>query len=259
MCMILWASDCHLKYKLVVAANRDEFYNRPTLPADYWPDHPRILAGKDIKHGGTWMGITTTGRFATLTNYRDPSNYDPQALSRGHLVQGYLENDLSPASYLKNLSNGKEEYNGFNLLTGTFDNLYYFSNQEKIIHKVEKGFHGMSNSLLDVPWPKVARGIKALEGCLQSREVNVESLFALMADRTQPPDHELPQTGVSLELERQLAPAFVKMQDYGTRSTTVILVDHSNYVQFRERSFKPGQPNTWTEICYDFKVEAYGK
>ncbi len=259
MCMVLWASDCHPQYKLVLAANRDEYYNRPTLAADYWPDHPRILAGKDMKHGGTWMGITTTGRFATLTNYRDPSNYNPDALSRGHLVQRYLENDLSPESYLKNLLNGTKEYNGFNLLAGTCDNLFYFSNREKLVRKIEKGFHGLSNSLIDVPWPKVTRGIKALETCLQSREVNAECLFELMADRNQPPDHELPQTGVSLELERLLAPAFVEMQGYGTRSTTVILVDHSNYVQFRERSYKPGQPNTWTEVYYDFKAECSGK
>jgi len=255
MCMVLWASNCHLQYKLVVAANRDEFYKRPTLTAAFWPDHPRLLAGKDIKDGGTWMGITTTGRFTTLTNYRDPSNHNPHALSRGHLVRNYLEGNLAPEIYLKNLLNGEEEYNDFNLLAGTLDNLYYLSNREKVIRKVTNGFHGMSNSMLDVPWPKVTRGLKSLEACLQDRDVNVEQLFELMADKNQPPDHELPQTGISLELERQLAPAFVEMQDYGTRSTTVILVDRNNFVQFWERSFTPLQPDKWTEVYYEFKVD----
>ncbi|KUG05473.1 hypothetical protein ASZ90_017155 [hydrocarbon metagenome] len=255
MCMVLWANDCHPEYKLVVAANRDEFYQRPTLPAAFWSDNPQLLAGKDMLHGGTWMGVTTTGRFSTLTNYRDPSNHNPQALSRGHLVQKYLEGSPGPVSYMEKLIDIKEEFNGFNLLAGNLDDLYYFSNLEKRVIKVEKGCHGLSNSLLDVPWPKVTRGIEALSTCINNHDIVLEDLFELMADRHQPPDYELPQTGVSLELERLLAPAFVVMQDYGTRSTTVILVDRSNYVQFWERSFVPLEPGTWTEVHYEFQVE----
>ncbi len=255
MCMVLWAHNCHPEYKLVVAANRDEFYQRPTLPASFWSDNPHLLGGKDILHGGTWMGITTTGRFSTLTNYRDPSNHNPHALSRGHLVQNYLESSLAPVSYMEKLIDIKEDFNGFNLLAGTLDDLYYFSNLEKRVRKVEKGCHGLSNSLLDVPWPKVSRGLRALEAGLNNRDINVEQLFEIMADKYMPPDHELPETGVSLELERLLAPAFVKMKDYGTRSTTVILVDRNNYVQFRERSFVPLEPGTWTEVHYKFQVE----
>ncbi len=254
MCTVLWASDCHTQYKLVVAANRDEFYKRPTLQAAFWPDNPKLLAGKDMQHGGTWMGITTTGRFATLTNYRDPSNHNPRALSRGHLVQKYLEGNLEPEDYLDNLIDMKDEFNGFNLLAGTLDDLYYFSNLEKLVRKVARGCHGLSNSLLDVPWPKVSRGIEALSACLQKRTIDPEDLFELMSDRHQPPDHELPETGVSLELERLLAPVYVEMKDYGTRSTTVILVDRSNYVQFWERSFVPWQSATWTEVHYEFKI-----
>ncbi len=255
MCMVLWASDCHDEYKLVVAANRDEFYKRPTLPAAFWPDNPQLLAGKDMQHGGTWMGITTTGRFATLTNYRDPSNHNPHAISRGQLVQKYLEGNLAPASYLEKLVDMKENFNGFNLLAGTLDDLYYFSNLEKVVRKVEKGCHGLSNNLLDVPWPKVTRGKEALATCLQKPDIGLEKLFEIMADKYMPPDHELPQTGVSLELERLLAPAFVEMPDYGTRTTTVILIDRSNYVQFWERSFIPGQKDTRSQVYYEFRVD----
>ncbi|NLO22503.1 MAG: NRDE family protein [Syntrophomonadaceae bacterium] len=256
MCIVLWASDCHDKYKLVVAANRDEFYQRPTLPAEFWPENPAILAGKDMKHGGTWMGITLAGGFATLTNFRDPANYNPNAPSRGHLVQEYLESTADAQSYMQKILAAGLDFNGFNLLAGTVDELYYLSNQERIIRPVAKGYHGLSNSLLDVPWPKVTRGLRNLAACLQKSHIEVEDLFEMMADRHQPPDQQLPQTGVSLEMERLLAPAFVEMQDYGTRTTTVILVDRNNLVQFRERSFVPPLQGNWTEVRYQFQLEA---
>ncbi|HVJ49301.1 NRDE family protein [Desulfitobacterium sp.] len=232
MCLILLAYDCHPQYKFVIAANRDEFYKRPTLPANFWPDNPDILAGRDLEQGGTWMGITTAGRFAALTNYRDPFQEKPQAPSRGYLVRDYLNSDLSPESYLKDLRAGRVEYNGFNLLTGTTQTLYYYSNQEKAIRRVEKGFHGLSNSLLDVAWPKVRKGVKALEGCLQEQNIEVEQLFEIMTDQERPSDSELPHTGVSLELERKLSSLYIVSPDYGTRSTTILLVNHHNRVQF---------------------------
>lgn len=255
MCMVLWASDCHDKYKLVVAANRDEFYQRPTQPADFWPENPAILAGKDMKHGGTWMGITSKGRFATLTNFRDPANFNPQAPSRGHLVQEYLASTNDAQSYMQKILATGLAFNGFNLLAGTVDEIYYLSNQEKIIRRVTKGYHGLSNSLLDAPWPKVTRGLSNLAVSLQKSSIEVEDLFKLMADRNQPPDHQLPQTGVSLEMERLLAPAFVEMQDYGTRTTTIILVDRNNLVHFWERSFGSRQPDTWSQRHYQFQVK----
>ncbi len=255
MCTVLWASDVHPEYKLVVAANRDEFFIRPTLPAAFWPDHPWVLAGQDLKHGGTWMGITTTGRFATLTNYRDPLKHNPQALSRGHLVQRYLEGSMAPTEYLQSLLEKNGNLNDYNLLAGTVEQLFYFSNRDKVIRQVENGLHGLSNSLLDVPWPKVTRGLSALEAELQHRDIKVERLFEIMADRHQADDNQLPQTGVSLEMERKLSPAFVEMEGYGTRSTSVILVDRSNSVQFWERSFIPLQPSEWSEVHYQFIVE----
>lgn len=255
MCLILWANDFHSKYKLVVAANRDEFYSRPTLPASFWPENPSILAGQDLKEGGTWMGITTSGRFATLTNYRDPKNINPGAPSRGKLVQKYLESSLSTEEYMQSLIKEGHQYNGFNLLAGTGEELYYFSNREMVVHKVQKGIHGLSNSLLDVPWPKVARGVKEMEKCLQAIDLDIKLLFDIMLDREMPDDDQLPSTGVSKELERMLAPLFIESKNYGTRSTTVLLVERNNYARFWERSFNPLHRNSFSERQYEFFID----
>jgi len=254
MCLILFAIDRHPQYRLVVAANRDEYYHRQTLPANFWPDKPSILAGRDVQQGGTWMGITTSGRFAALTNYRDPSRHKPQAPSRGHLVQKFLVSSTSPESFMQDLLDEGDRYNGFNLLAGTPENLYYFSNREKVIRHLESGYHGISNSLLDVPWPKVTRGIDGLTACLQQQEISHEDLFALMADRELADDSELPQTGVSLEMERMLSSIFIEMPGYGTRSTTILLVDRKNQVQFWERTFFPDQPGTWKDAYYSIRI-----
>lgn len=254
MCLILLAYDCHPRYQLVMAANRDEFYKRPTLPADFWPDAPDILAGKDVKEGGAWMGITRSGGVAVLTNYRDPAGTKAQAPSRGHLVLNYLKSGLAPAFYLQNLPGGGEAYNGFNLLLGSLDCLYYYSNREKLIRKVEKGVHALSNSLLDVSWPKVEKGIKGLTDALQAENIDTEALFTMMADREIPDDKNLPSTGVGLDMERWLAPAYVISQDYGTRSTTVLLADRNHKVCFWERSFTPRKMSIINEVYYEFEV-----
>lgn len=237
MCLILFAYDCHPRYQLVVAANRDEFYRRPALPAGFWADKPHILAGKDLREGGTWMGITTSGRFAALTNYRDPSCYNQQAPSRGHLVHNYLNSSYSPEEYLHKLNDEGTAYNGYNLLLGTYDSMYYYSNREGVIRKLKKGVYGLSNSLLNVPWPKVRQGISRLTEVVQNKDIDAEHLFSIMADQEQPDDKDLPDTGVGLTMERMLAPAFVTSENYGTRVTTVILADRNHNVRFWERSF----------------------
>ncbi|NLT20879.1 MAG: NRDE family protein [Syntrophomonadaceae bacterium] len=251
MCLIIFAYDYHPRYKLIVAANRDEFYQRPTLPAAFWEDKDEILAGRDLQEGGTWMGISTRGRFAALTNYRDPSTYKKIAPSRGHLVQNYLSSSIGPEVYLETLPDGGAAYNGFNLLLGNHDSLYYYSNRERLVREVAPGVHGLSNSLLDVPWPKVTKGINELTRILEDEHIDTEKLFTIMRDRELPPDQDLPETGVGLEMERVLAPAFVMSPEYGTRLTTVILIDRNNKVQFWERSFLNHQPDSWDEVCYN--------
>lgn len=252
MCTILFAYDCHPRYQLVVAANRDEFYQRPTAPAAFWLDNPDILAGRDLKEGGTWMGITTGGRFAALTNYRDPSSFKPEARSRGHLVKNYLSSNLAPKTYAANLVDEASAYNGFNLLMGTMESMYYYSNREKIIRKIPAGIHGLSNALLNTPWPKVTRGIKQFSNLLHQDNIEAEQLFTMMTDREQPDDQGLPRTGVSLETERMLAPMFVMSPNYGTCLTTVILVERNHNFQFWERSYINGHPDTWDEVYYQF-------
>ena len=254
MCLILFAYDCHPRYKLVVAANRDEFYNRPTLPANYWQDNPHILAGRDLKEGGTWMGITTSGRFAALTNYRDPSRNKKGAPSRGRLVSDYLAGTMSPLSYIEHIPDKGQAYNGFNLLIGDCNSLYYYSNLEQLPRRVMAGIHGLSNALLDDPWPKVVKGKQELQAALQDGEVDTGQLFAILADQEQPDDRDLPHTGVSLEMERKLAPAFVTMSGYGTKTSTVILIDHRQQVRLWERTFTGERPDMWTEVYYECEL-----
>ncbi|QGT99336.1 putative NRDE family protein [Candidatus Syntrophocurvum alkaliphilum] len=254
MCLIFIAYDVHPKYPLVVATNRDEFYKRPDLPAGFWPDNKDLLAGKDLQQGGTWLGITTSGRFATLTNYRDSASHNPSAPSRGHLVENYLNDSIDPVQYLNNIQDKGVEYNGFNLLVGNHKCLYYYSNREKVIHKIEKGIHGLSNSLLNVPWPKVTKGLNSIADCLQQEDVDVGHLFAIMKDKEQFADEFLPQTGLSLEMERMLSPAFIVSPEYGTKSTTVLLVDRNDQVRFWERSFRPGESEPWNNEYFEFKI-----
>ncbi len=255
MCTIIFANDCHPRYKLVVAANRDEFYKRPTQPAAFWQEHEDILAGKDLKEGGTWMGITTGGRFATLTNYRDPAAFNPSAKSRGHLVYNYLCGDTEPLAYIETIISQADLLNGFNLLLGDQESLYCYSNRDHSIRRVGSGVHGLSNSLLDDPWPKVAKSKKTLKRIIADDEINPERLFAMMADREAVPDEMLPQTGVSLEMERVLAPTFVVSPGYGTRATTVLLINRNGKVQFWERSFTPDGADRWNEVHYEFEIK----
>lgn len=260
MCLILFAYDCHPSYQLVVAANRDEFYNRPTLQAAFWQDKPDLLAGRDLEQGGTWMGITTAGAFAALTNYREAEQNDPKAPSRGHLVQNFLYSTDSPEGYINSLQSKGADYNGFNLLLGSTKDLKYYSNREQALHTVERGIHGLSNSLLDVPWPKVNKGMKGLACSIKEQELDVEGLFEIMGDQAKAEDHELPQIGHTLELERLLSSAHIVSADYGTRSTTVLLVGRNSRVQFWERSFTLMQDHQhYNQVYYEFAIRDEGR
>ncbi|NLJ72409.1 MAG: NRDE family protein [Syntrophomonadaceae bacterium] len=251
MCLIIFAYDYHSKYKLVVAANRDEFYERPTVKASFWKDEPTILAGQDLKEGGTWLGVNTDGHFAALTNYRDPSSIKDNAPSRGQLVKNYLISNLSPTEYMETIPNAGSDYNGFNLLLGDKSDLYYLSNQKQERQKLSKGVYGLSNSLLNVKWPKVTKGIDNLTEILSGNNFEVNDLFNMMADRDLVKDEDLPNTGVGMELERILAPAFVVSPNYGTSLTTVLLMDYESNVKYWERTFINQNPNNWEEAYYE--------
>jgi uncharacterized protein with NRDE domain len=242
MCLIFTAAEAHPQFKLIIAANRDEFYDRPSGAASFWPEAPQLLAGRDLRAGGTWLGITKTGRIAALTNYRDPDANKTAAPSRGHLVSDFLLSEMEPVRYLERISSDANRYNGFNLLVGQGPNLYCFSSRTGIIQTLEPGIHGLSNQLLDTPWPKVEKGKRALAAILAGADVHPDDLLRILDDRTPAPDGSLPDTGVGLEMERMLSPVFVSSPDYGTRSSTVILLDQTNRVLFAERSFHPELP-----------------
>jgi uncharacterized protein with NRDE domain len=238
MCLALFALHTHPRFPLIIAANRDEFYERPTAAAGFWGESPWILAGRDLKEGGTWLGVTRSGRFAAVTNYRDPREFGENRRSRGLLVRGYLESTEPPIDYLAHVGREAGAYNSFNLVVGTPREAAYFSNRGGAARPLGPGVYGLSNHLLDTPWPKVERLKAALFDMLsQDKPGLVQGLFRILADGYRPADDELPHTGVGLEWERLLSSAFIKSENYGTRSSTVFLVNDEGQAHFIERRF----------------------
>jgi len=237
MCLIVFAYKVHPYYKLVLAANRDEFYERPSMAADFWHDHPGVLAGRDLKNGGTWLGITREGKFAAVTNYRDPSNLKSNALSRGQLVGRYLTGKQRPEDYLRKITPTVDRYNDFNLLLGDDERILFFSSCAKS-RELKPGIYGLSNHVLDSPWPKVRRSKRMLKAALSQKGRALEdALFELLSDRHIPSDNKLPDTGVGREWERLLSPIFIESPLYGTRSSTVLLIGKNRQVRFVEKIF----------------------
>lgn len=243
MCLILFSYAKQPGYRLILVANRDEFYDRPTRPLAAWQDTPDIYGGRDMQGKGTWLGISRCGRIAALTNYRDPAAQDPQAPSRGMLVSQFLKSTSAPESYLEKVRETGRRYNGFNLLVGDRKGLWYYSNRGDRIEQLRPGLYGLSNHLLNTEWPKIVRGKKRLERVL-TREENwgVDDLFGVLSDRSIAPDDSLPDTGIGLEWERLLSPLFITSLTYGTRSSSVLLITDSGEVTLEERTFDPNPP-----------------
>jgi uncharacterized protein with NRDE domain len=253
MCLILIAHGAHSGFPLVIAANRDEYYQRPTARAGFWQDHPHILAGRDLECMGTWLGVTRRGRFAALTNFRDPRERKTDAPSRGHLVSDFLASDQDPREYLGDVAMQAPRYNGFNLLAGDIDGVFYFSSRTGAAQQVSPGVHGLSNHLLDTPWPKVERGKRRLQAALAG-EPDAETLLDLLHDREPVPESELPDTGIGLELERVLSPVLIVSPQYGTRSSTAVLFGGDGSVSFAERTILPGG-NTGPTVSLRFSLD----
>ncbi len=239
MCLILVAHGAHPDFPLIVAANRDEYYRRPTASAAFWQDHPQVLAGRDLECMGTWMGITRSGRFAALTNFRDPTGRKTDAPSRGHLVSDYLVSDKPPRMYLETVAQRAPRYNGFNLLAGDADGLYCFSSRTAAVEAVARGVHGLSNHLLDTPWPKVERGKRRLTAAIEGTP-NTQDLLELLHDREIATEDELPDTGIGRDFERVLSPALIVSPEYGTRASTALFIGRDGQVDFAERTILPG-------------------
>jgi uncharacterized protein with NRDE domain len=238
MCLITVAWKVRADLPLVVAANRDEWRDRPAEPAHWWADHPEILAGRDLKAGGTWMGVTRAGRFAAVTNFRDPSDRRETARSRGGLVTEYLLGQQDPGAYLADLMRRAGDYNGFNLILGDGDSLWYYGSREALARPIPPGVHGLSNHLLDEPWPKVVRGRLAMEAALKERDP-APPLFQALSDSQGAPDAALPNTGVGLAWERRLASSIITGDDYGTRASTVVTMSVDGEIYFEERTRGP--------------------
>lgn len=257
MCTTLFAQNAHPDYPLVFLSNRDEFHHRKTEPAHFWADAPGLLGGRDLEAGGTWLAVDQRGRIANLTNYRDfRETQIPDAPSRGHLVTEFLLNDHSPETYLQALSKKATEYNGFNLLTGHPGQLFHFSNRENKLNPVPDGVHGLSNHLLDSPWPKVETGKAGLSEILQNHRFLEPELFQLMHNMEEAPEDQLPDTGGGVEFEKRVSPRFILDEVYGTRCITVITVHKSGNLRFTERRYS-NSGEMIGESTFAFGIEGY--
>ncbi len=239
MCLAVLALHELPHLPVLIAANRDEYHARPTAPAAPWDDGSGIIAGRDLQSGGTWMGMTQGGRYALVTNFRDPMRVLPAAPSRGALVGDFLSGTETPAAYAARVDKEGARYNGYNLIVGDLTGAWYCSNRGGPARALPPGIYALSNHLLDTPWPKLARTKAAFTRLLRERpQPDIEGLLHALADRSVAPDPELPNTGISLERERFLSSAFIVDAVYGTRSSSVMALDERE-CRLHERRFGP--------------------
>ncbi len=230
----------HPRYRLVVAANRDEFHDRPAEPLAWWGDAVPMLAGRDLAAGGTWMGVSRDGRFGAVTNFRERNQaVSPGAPSRGTLVPRFLAGDTEPADFIERLCESAAEFAGFNVIAAGLRSLLYFSNRaEGVPRELEPGVYGLSNHELDSPWPKLTRARERLAAEMDGiSEPEVAALFDLLADREPAHDPALPMTGLPMDMERANSAPFVLHPRYGTRCSTVLLAGHDGRLVTAERRF----------------------
>lgn len=237
MCVAVVGLNAHPRHALVIAANRDESHARPARPAAWWEEG--WLGGRDLRGGGTWLGIDRRGRWAFLTNVREPGLKDPAAPTRGALVTEVLSDPAPPVDSLARRKTDMTRYNGFNLLAGTVGDGWWLSNRAGGPHALQQGVHAISNAKLDTPWPKVVRTRDAFARWCAAGEDDFDPLFAALATKAEAPDADLPHTGVTLEWERRLSAPFIVSAEYGTRCSTIVAISHEGQAIFLERSFDP--------------------
>ncbi|MEQ9402181.1 MAG: NRDE family protein [Cyclobacteriaceae bacterium] len=252
MCLIVFAYNSHPDYKLILAANRDEFYERPTAVANWWEDHPEILGGRDLKAKGTWMGLDKRGRFAAVTNYRDLSNIRDDAKSRGDLPTAFLNGQKSSVQHAEDILPTADQFNGFNLLI-LDDEMVHLSNYEKKVNVLDSGIYGLSNALLNTPWPKVQLARQHFKSGI-SGNFSLSDLIQIMQNENTAKDQELPQTGLPIEMERAVSAMCIRTPDYGTCCSTAITIDYNGNVNFMERSYPVGNRKD-TEVSFSFKID----
>ena len=241
MCLLIFAHRASPQYPLVVAANRDEFHARPTAPSGFWEDHPQLLAGTDLEQGGTWMGVTRDGRFAAVTNYRDPSRTAPAPRSRGELALHYLTGRQGPQDFLTDLAPIAPEYAGFNLLVGDRNNLWYYSNSAAEADSEPRclppGVYALSNASLNTPWPKAESGRAKLQQLLATGNPSHKELSTVVADRHPADPNTLQLQGLDSAMDQVLSAQFIVTEHYGTRSCTTLWTDNNRALSWQEQSF----------------------
>jgi len=253
MCLVIFAHQCSPQYPLVVSANRDEFHARATEPSHFWPEQPQVLAGRDLEQGGTWMGTTRTGRFAAITNLRDPARTAPAPRSRGALILNFLAGEASPEAYLAEIRAEADQYAGFNLVVGDLQSLWIFSNSQGSgdPKALAPGLYGLSNAALNTPWPKVTLGKSALAGSLENSTLSHAELATAVHDRGLARPEELANHGLTGEMDQALSAQFITAGVYGTRSTTTLWLTRAGVAHWCERSFdEVGRETGRVEECF---------
>lgn len=242
MCLILFSFRTHRHFPLVIAANRDEHYNRPAAPAAFWEDQPDIYAGRDLEKGGTWMGLHGNGRFAAITNYREGTPGPAAPRSRGELVSGFLAGNDSAENFFLQAALSNADYNPYSMIAGDIGKLHFFSNRIATPQVITPGVHGLSNHLLNTPWPKVTSGIAALASTTDVDDPDAIGavMFSLLMDDQPAVESVLPDTGITRQREKELSPPFIRGEHYGTRTSTVVVVNAGSEVFFHEKRFASG-------------------
>ncbi|WP_281646930.1 NRDE family protein [Parendozoicomonas sp. Alg238-R29] len=235
MCLIALNWDPDSDHPLIMLSNRDEFYQRPTRKAHFWDKHPDIFGGLDLRAGGTWLAVSTKGRLAAITNFRELDTSGER--SRGELTSGFLNTDVTAEVFLKQVHTRNKQYAGFNLLLGDNTGLWYYSNRENIIRQLKPGLYGLSNGLLNTPWPKVRRLKKHLKQAISNHEINPKHLIKLLHDEHRPPDDQIPDTGVDPIWERMLSPCFIHSPAYGTRNSVALILKRDGSINWHEQQY----------------------
>jgi uncharacterized protein with NRDE domain len=255
MCLAVIALDLHPRYRIVAAANRDEFHARPTEAAHWWANStPPLLAGRDLQQGGTWLGVTPSGRFAFVTNVREPGHHDPNAPTRGALVPALLRDSRPVATAIASVVANAQHYNGFNLVAVDESGGAFASNRSPGVKVLGRGLYGVSNAGLDTPWPKLVRAKAGVAAWLAAGHEEIDALWPVLADTTVASDEALPHTGITRERERLLSAPFIVSDAYGTRSSTIVTVDRDGRVRFVERSFDAGA-SLVGEAAFEFLID----
>lgn len=255
MCLIVFSYRQYENFPLIFAGNRDEFYERQARPAQFWKNKPGLLAGKDLKANGTWLGVTNKGDFGAITNYRDLTNIKEDAPTRGKVVTNLLTSRLQPENYFNKLQKEAHHYNGFNLLGGNLDQFLYYSNEQDEIQTLNPGLYGISNALLESPWPKVQSAKKQFEESIGNDAVDEEGIFEILTDETSYPRELLPETGLSDEMEVAVSSIFIKTDNYGTRCSTLFYISKEGEMTFIERTYPDGSVSDSKTVRYRFYID----